>query len=88
MDGHALMVAANGTKTLNDTTAWTGEAVAVMVTSEAVFSVLNVDGVDAKTTLISDPSTSVDAGTMLRPRQERLITSVTLTSGKVTLILK
>jgi hypothetical protein len=88
MDGNALMIALNGTKTLNDTTAWTGEAVAVMVTSEAVFSVLNVDGADSKNTLISAPASSVDAGTMIRPRQEKLITSVTLTSGKVTLILK
>ena len=87
MNAQDLLSAANGTFTLNDTDAWTGEAIGMMVNKDTVFNVLHVDNSDDKAALLSDGAGTVSP-CAIRPRQERLITDVTLTSGQVTLILK
>lgn len=81
------MSALQGSYILNDTTAWTGKCDAVYVLEEAVFSVLNDTSTGDKDDYISDSATSVPAGALIRPVNDEQFDEVTLTSGKVALIL-
>jgi hypothetical protein len=82
-----LMSALQGTFILNNTSAWTGKADAVVVLEDTVFNVLNDDNTNDKTDYIAATGTAVKAGAIIRPLNDGQFTAVTLTSGSVALIL-
>lgn len=82
-----IMSALQGSYIINDTNTWTGKADAVYVLEEAVFSVLNDTSTGTKDTYISDSAVSVPAGALIRPIEDEQFDAITLTSGKVAVIL-
>lgn len=80
-----------GTYTVNDTTEAVKNAIGIYVSSDAVFSRIEVDGAtatDVKANYISTPGTAVSAGTLLTPvGGDDVFSAITLGSGEVTLIL-
>jgi hypothetical protein len=84
-----ILVPINGTFTVNDTTAKEIDFYAIKIDADTVISeLLNEKGVDVKDDYISTPASAVKAGAMITLKdQGKKFTSITLTSGSVTLVL-
>lgn len=85
-----LMVAANGTFTINDTAEVVKNADGIFRDSVTVFARIEINGdtgTDVKDNYIQTAANAVGAGALMRPGFGNVFSAVTLTSGDVTLIL-
>jgi hypothetical protein len=85
----SVLTASRGSYILNNTVAYSGNARAIVVLQDTVFSTITHFGVLADVTAmyIAAPATAVKAGAIITPLDGNLFTSIKLVSGSVALVL-
>lgn len=81
-----ILVAAQGSFVVNDTTEVTKAHDGILVLEDTVFASIKQGGSDIKSTLIQTPANTVKAGAFIRPASGSF-SGVQLTSGSVILVL-
>jgi len=88
-----IIAATQGTFVLNDTSEFTGNFDAIVVLEDTVFNKIEIDGTDVISNYISDPSSVVKLGAIIRPNNTLNLgvpikfNSVQLDSGSVAIVL-